>query len=774
MVQVAGRPLDSPDEGRQLIRREYQIGGTVQGVGFRPFVYRLAAEHGLSGWVLNSERGVTVQVEGPACKVDAFQAALTGNPPPLAVIASVRIADLPATFQPGFSIIQSKSGDSRTANVPADSALCADCRREVLDPSDRRYRYPFTNCTNCGPRFTIVRDIPYDRPQTTMAGFPMCPACGQEYHDPLDRRFHAQPNACPVCGPAARLVDRAGKEIPGPGDAVAQAGQLLRWGLIVAVKGLGGFHLACDAANSAAVAALRERKRRPHRPLAMMARDLETVRRICQITPEEEQLLQSPAAPIVLLEMRQGAPLAPEVAPGLDQIGVMLPYTPLHLLLMAAGPDVLVMTSGNPSGLPLSIDEDDALARLGDIADAFLIHNRPIHTPCDDSVMAISGGAPFFLRRSRGYVPAPVWIAPEPGAPAVLGIGGDMKNAFCLLKGDKAVFSQHLGDMETEEARANWRRALDHLVRLTGIEPVLIGYDMHPGYHSGAVARERAAEAHVQVQHHHAHLAACMAENRLEDRAIGFVLDGTGYGTDGAIWGFEVLAGDFAGFERIAHLAYSLLPGSEAAIRHPVQAAAGLVGAHLGDVGLMRMAPLLDREGLRQLETAQGLMRSRFNCPQVGSAGRLFDAVSALLGICRRQTYEGQAAIELGAWAVPGPAYPVSITDSGELTVAPFLWPLLQDAVSGLDPRALAGRFLATVVEMAVLGARRAREQTGLRTVCLSGGTFQSALLLREISQRLVSEGFAVYRHQRVPPGDGGIALGQAVVARRRWQSGCV
>jgi len=761
MVQLAGGP-------RQTVRRELLIGGTVQGVGFRPFVYRLATGHGLTGWVLNSERGVTVEVEGPAAAVAAFEADLTTMSPPLAVIARVEAADREPAGYTRFEIIQSKSGETRTADVPADSAICADCRREVLDPGNRRYRYPFINCTNCGPRFTLVKNIPYDRPQTTMAAFALCPACGREYYDPLDRRFHAQPNACPECGPAARLVDRAGRSVPGPGDAVCNAAQLLRWGMIVAVKGLGGFHLACDATNPAALAALRERKRRPHRPLAVMARDLSLVRRICRVSPEEEALLSSPAAPIVLLTLLPGAAVAPEVAPGLDQLGVMLPYTPLHLLLMQEGPELLVMTSGNPSGLPLAIDEDDALTRLGQIADAFLIHNRPIHVACDDSVVAAGAGAPFFLRRSRGYVPAPVRVPGETGAPAVLGIGGDMKNAFCLLDGTRAVLSQHLGDLETEEARENWRRAVAHLTDLTGIQPALAACDLHPGYHSARMSV--AGLPKVTVQHHHAHLAACMAENGLDGPNIGLVLDGTGYGTDGAIWGFEVLVGDYAGFERLAHLSYSLLPGSEAAIRHPVQAAAGLVGAHLGDVGLVRMGPLLDREGLQQLEAARSLMRARFNCPQVGSAGRLFDSVSALLGICRRQTYEGQAAVEMGARARPGAAYPVQLTDHGELLVAPFLRPLLQDALRGEDPGLVAGRFLATVAEMAVLGARRAREVTGLHSVCLSGGTFQSAWLLRATMERLVAEGFRVFRHRAVPPGDGGIALGQAMVARRRCQ----
>lgn len=767
MVQLAGGPRERTDGHARIVRRELQIGGTVQGVGFRPFVYRLATEHGLAGWVLNCERGVILEVEGPQAEVAAFQAELLNNPPPLAAIGAVEVFERePAGYQT-FEIVGSKNGDARTADVPPDAAMCPDCRREVLDPANRRHRYPFTNCTNCGPRFTIVKDIPYDRPQTTMAGFPMCPTCGREYHDPLDRRFHAQPNACPDCGPAARLVDRAGKELPGPGDWLAKASQLLRWGMIVAVKGLGGFHLACDATNAESVATLRERKRRPARPFAVMARDMAVVRRYCRVSAEEEQLLTSPAAPIVLLELLPNAPVALDVAPGLDRLGVMLPYTPLHILLMNEGPELLVMTSGNPSGLPLCIENDEALRRLGQIADAFLLHNRPIYVPCDDSVMQVSGGAPFFLRRSRGFVPAPA-KAPLTAAPAALGIGGDMKNAFCLLDGEKAVFSQHLGDMETEEGRAGFRRALDHLTRLTGIAPAVVGYDLHPAYHTGGLAREVAAQAHVLVQHHHAHLAACMAENLYDGRALGLVLDGTGFGLDGAIWGFEVLAGDYKDFERIAHLAYSYLPGGEAAIRHPMQAAVGLVGAHLSGAYLDWLGP--DKE----VETARSLMRARINCPQVGSAGRLFDAVAALTGICRRQTYEGQAAIELGAFAQMGSPYPTALADDGRLLIAPFLEPLLADVRRGLDGRPVAGRFLATVVEMCVLGARRGREATGLADICLTGGTFQSGWLVQAVASRLAAEGFRVMRHRAVPPGDGGIALGQAMVARRRWMDGCV
>jgi hydrogenase maturation protein HypF len=756
-----------------LIRRRLRVGGIVQGVGFRPRVFQLAAACGLAGWVLNNEQGVMIEVEGPAAGVETFQHDLIAHPPPMAMITTLAVEDLPPAGYTEFRIEHSQRGAERTAGVPADSALCADCRQDVLEPGNRRFGYAFTNCTNCGPRFTIVQDIPYDRPKTTMAAFPMCPACDDEYHNPLDRRFHAQPDACPVCGPHACMVDAAGREMAGATAWRDRAAEMLRWGLTLAVKGLGGFHLACDAGNSAAVQSLRERKHRPHRPFAIMVRDMETVRRICSVSPGEEQLLTSPAAPIVLLERLRTPLVCDGVAPGLDRLGVMLPYTPLHLLLMEQAPPVLVMTSGNPTGLPLCIDNDEARLRLGQIADGFLVHNRPIHIPCDDSVMLEVDGEPLFLRRSRGYVPREVRVraaASGSKAPAVVGIGGDMKNVFCLLQGQRAVFSQHLGDQKPEESRANSRRALDHLQRLTGISPTVVAYDMHPGYYSSRQARALPADLHVPVQHHHAHLAACMADNGLEGEAIGLILDGTGYGTDGAIWGFEVLAGGYREFRRVAHLAYAPLPGGEGAIRYPLMAAAGLIWQYFGENGL-------DRAGIRapEWEVARGLLKTGINCPPAGSAGRLFDAVSALMGICRLQTYEGQAPIELGAAAddCTGGPYPFQL-DGGELYLGLMLDEILTDLERGVERGEIAGRFLGTVVAMAVAGARQARLETGLNDVCLGGGTFQSAWLLHRVSESLAAEGFTVHRPRNVPPGDGGIALGQALIARERWEERCV
>lgn len=767
---------DRADRSQKIIRRRLQVEGIVQGVGFRPFVYNLAVRLGLSGWVYNSEQGVVIEVEGPPAQVEAFQRTVAEHPPALATVTRVTGTEIPPQGEQGFRIRASQRGQERRTTVPADAATCADCRRELLDPHNRRYRYPFTNCTNCGPRFTIIRDIPYDRPFTTMAGFPMCPECLREYTDPADRRFHAQPNACPVCGPAVQVVTADGQRLAGPDDWLTYAAGLLRAGAILAVKGLGGFHLACDACNQEAVQRLRTRKHREHRPFALMARDLETIRKVCVLTPEEEAVLQSPAAPIVLLQrLEQPAlPVAPAVAPGLDTIGIMLPYTPLHILLLQEGPPLVVMTSGNPSGLPLCTQEEEAFRELKDIADAFVIHNRPIHVPCDDSVLQVVDGETAFIRRSRGYVPRSVTV-PDTGSPvAVLGVGGDLKNTFCLLEGSRAVFSQHLGDLGYQEGQENYLRALDHLQRLTEIRPTVVAHDMHPGYHSVRLARQLPAELRVPVQHHHAHLASCMAENGLTEEAIGLILDGTGYGLDGAIWGFEVLAGGYDGFRRIAHLAYSPLPGSEAAIRRPLMTAAGMIWRHVGAEGLRRLAALHPDHG-QEITVAHRLLEAGFNCPPAGTAGRLFDAVSALLGICRLQTYEGQAAMELGA-AAPrevGKPYPFTLKD-GVIDPGPLLDGLLADRAAGRDPAELAGRFLATVLSMLVAAARQAREETGLTAVCLSGGTFHSAWLRHAAIDRLTAEGFRVYRHHQLPTGDGGIALGQAMVARRRWQQSCV
>jgi hydrogenase maturation protein HypF len=628
-------------------RRHLRVTGVVQGVGFRPFVYGLARRLNLAGRVGNDSRGVFIELEGPAVALDAFYTDLIGNPPPLAHIVDVAVTGAPARGDTDFVIVESEAQAGAHTLVSPDLAVCDDCLRELFDPADRRFRYPFINCTHCGPRFTIIRDIPYDRPLTTMAGFRLCPACEREYRDPLDRRFHAQPIACPTCGPRLQFVVRSGDAWRGlSGDPVREAQALLGQGAVVAVKGLGGYHLACDAASNPALNVLRERKGRVDKPLAVMARDLAAARAIAEIDAEEQALLESRERPIVLLRAAQGSPLSSLVAPGNDSIGVMLPYTPLHHLLLAdPAPPVLVMTSANFSNEPIIKDDDIALEQLPALADAILLHDRPIHVHCDDSVVRVFEGRESPIRRSRGYAPFPVRLPFD--ARPTLAVGGELKATFCLARGDEAFMSQHIGDMENLETEQAFERALDHLSGLFRITPEVVVADLHPGYLATQWAERRYGSAVIKVQHHHAHIASVMAENGVApgERVIGFSFDGTGYGVDGAIWGGEVLVADYAGFERAAHLAYVPLPGGDAAVKHPARTAlAYLWAAGLPwDPALAPVAALSDVErGVlkRQLETG-------FQTVPCSSFGRLFDAVAALAGVRQSVSYEAQAAIEL-------------------------------------------------------------------------------------------------------------------------------
>ena len=788
MADPAGRK-----EG--LARYRVKITGTVQGVGFRPYVYQLARHYRLGGWVRNSSRGVVMEVEGPPEAVNSFLQELAARPPRLAKIASMAREPLPPAGYKTFEIVDSREGREREALVPPDVALCEDCRREVLDPADRHYRYPFTNCTNCGPRYTVIRDLPYDRHRTSMAVFDLCPDCSREYHDPGDRRFHAQPVACPRCGPRVWLADRDGRELAG--DWVEEFRRLILDGYIVALKGLGGFHLACDARQGAAVGKLRERKGRPAKPFAVMARDLDVVRRYCRLGPEEERLLASPEAPIVILERHLGGhPTAPELpaelAPGLRTLGMMLPYTPLHLLLFGPGVDLLVMTSGNVSELPLVKDNRAALAELGPIADYFLLHDREIVNRCDDSLVRVVGGEIHPYRRSRGYIPRPLEVPlPAAGAlqgpgasiprgaasssPCVLGIGGEMKNAFCLLAagpggGGQAFMSPHVGELDSVEGLRNLGEILGNLCRFLRLEPVVVAYDQHPGYQSAALARRLPARHHVPVQHHHAHLASCLAENGLTGPAIGIVADGTGYGTDGAVWGFEVLVGEYRGFKREYHLAYLPLPGGEAAVRQPWQMAVGYLYRYLGEEGLQVAASLFPgRE--RAIRVVARLVDTGFNSPLTSSCGRWFDAVSAMLGVCLENTYEGQAAAELGdlvdtGGVAPGMqgSYPFSFRGE-EIYPGPAMAALVGDLRGGVPRGVIAARFHNTVAGMMVEAACRVREREGLDRVALSGGVFQNPYLYTRVRDELTGRGFQVYGHRGVPANDGGLALGQAMVA---------
>jgi hydrogenase maturation protein HypF len=755
-VQVDGR-----------VRNEVRVEGIVQGVGFRPFVHQLAGRLGLAGLVGNDARGVFVEVEGTPAAVASFLRALRLEAPPLALVERVTARPLPLKGGDGFTIAPSAPGGERQALVSPDTAACDDCLRELQDPADRRYRYPFVNCTNCGPRFTIVRDVPYDRPNTTMAGFAMCADCAREYHDPADRRFHAQPVCCPACGPALRLLGRDGRALDG--EPLRAAASLLLDGRVVAVKGLGGYHLAADAASEPAVAALRARKHREDKPFAVMVADLEAAGRLCAVDPVEAAMLAGPRRPIVLLRRRAGAPLAAPVAPGNRFVGLMLPYTPLHHLLLAEVGRPLVLTSGNLSDEPIAYQDGDALERLGGIAEAFLLHDRPIHVRADDSVVRAFAGRELPIRRSRGYAPQPLalpWPFPRP----VLACGAELKSTFCLAKGRHAFVSHHVGDLENYETLRSFTEGVEHFQRLFDVAPALVAHDLHPEYLSTKYALERHGAELVGVQHHHAHVAACLADNGETGPAIGVAFDGLGYGPDGTIWGGELLLADLAGFERAGHLAQVPLPGGAAAIREPWRMAA----AHL-DAAFPGGAPA----GLAVAERNSGrwdqvlaLARSGVQSPATSSAGRLFDAVAAILGVRDAVNYEGQAAIELEQLADPDEpgAYRAGLAGDRPLRVlgSDLVAAVVDDLLAGTDPAVVAARFHNGVAMAVVEACTALRERTRLATVALSGGVFQNLLLLGRVGAWLEERGFRVLTHSRVPPNDAGISLGQAVVAAAR------
>jgi hydrogenase maturation protein HypF len=756
------------------VRKEIRVSGIVQGVGFRPFVYRLATERRLAGNIRNTPAGVTIEIQGPEDRVAEFVSRLPQEAPALARITDLAVRELPPNGDRGFEILASRAGEAVHTLISPDVSLCDDCRRELFDPGDRRYRYPFINCTNCGPRFTIVRDIPYDRPRTSMAVFPMCPACRAEYDDPRDRRFHAQPNACWDCGPRLELWDAAGNPIE-TDDPVSAAAARLRAGDVVAVKGLGGFHLAADATKAEAVERLRERKHRVEKPFAVMAPDLEAAGRLCDADDLAREILASRQRPIVLLRARQPSPIAAAVAPRNLFLGVFLPYTPLHELLFDQGGfEALVMTSGNVSEEPIAIDNREAVRRLAGLADAFLVHNRDILLRCDDSVVRPLDGRLRQIRRSRGYVPVPVFLGEE--LPPILAVGGELKNTICLARGNQAFLSQHVGDLENLESYGFFREAVEHLERILEITPETIAYDLHPGYFSTKWALEQTGVRLVGVQHHHAHVAACMAENHLQGKVIGFSLDGTGYGTDGRIWGGEVLVADYAGFERAAHFAYVPLPGGAAAIREPWRMAVACLSRHFGRDFLDLPIPFVRSLDPAKVELVLRMMEREVNSPLTSSCGRLFDAVAALIGIRRQVNYEAQAAIELEMAALSSTdetAYPLALVSDpsgGEaerwiIDTRPLFEAILADLERGVDAGAIARRFHHGLARTFVELARRLRRRGSLHRVCLSGGTFQNAHLLERLRLLLLADGFEVFTHAEVPAGDGGLSLGQALVA---------
>jgi hydrogenase maturation protein HypF len=813
------------------------VTGVVQGVGFRPFVYGLAQRLAVRGWVRNTSAGVEIHAEGPREVLDAFTRDVREEAPPRAYVATLTRAAAPHEDHEGFIIVESAPDPDAYQLVSPDIATCADCLRELLDPDDRRCEYPFTNCTNCGPRFTIIEGLPYDRERTTMRHFPLCPACRKEYEDPTDRRFHAEPNACPVCGPRVSLVRRAGapgdvRSAPGPGEAVVElaagseadpaapirdAAELLRVGEILAVKGLGGFHLACDATDGEVVRRLKERKRRPDKPLAVMFRDLGALRAHCRVNAEEETLLASPEHPIVLLEWREigpngavgaelgdgtftGAergearrPVDPEVATGQRYLGAMLPYTPLHVLLLRAAGRPLVMTSGNLAEEPIVKGWEEA-DRLAHVADAYLLHDREIAARYDDSVALVRRGRPRLVRRSRGYAPFPVALPRK--LPQVLACGAELKNAFCATRDAYAFLSQHIGDLENLETLEHFESSIALYERMFRLEPEVVAYDLHPEYLATKYALTLPQDEKVAVQHHHAHVAARLVENGREDRVIGVALDGLGYGDDGTLWGGEVLVADLLGYERVAHLEALPLPGGALAIERPARTAAGWVYALLGDDGLARAArllrsraagrgpgdvdstpgaPFLSDEELavvaRQVQTGE-------NAPLTTSCGRLFDAVAALAAVRGTITYEGQAAIELEMTSRAG-AEPYPFAIEGEITLgddlarrppavvrlAPLLSAVMDDAEAGHEPGAIGSRLHATLAALTLELCRRTRAATGLSVAALTGGVFQNRLLADLCEEALEADGFEVLSGGLVPVNDGGVALGQAAVA---------
>jgi hydrogenase maturation protein HypF len=766
-------------------------------VGFRPFVYKQALRRGLAGCVLNDSTGVTIEIEGVPDALAGFRQALREEAPPLARIDTIVAEAMPPRGDTSFLIPHSRSGLERRALIAPDTATCDDCLRELFDPSDRRYRYPFINCTNCGPRFTIVQDVPYDRDKTTMRVFPMCPACQAEYDDPLDRRFHAQPNACPICGPSVSFErwlqeDERRKmkdERPASSfalrpssfaDPIVEAASHLAAGAVLAIKGLGGYHLACDTLHAGAVARLRQRKHREAKPFALMAPDLATARQLCHIGEDEAALLGSHRRPIVLLRQRADCPVAPAVALLHTTLGVMLPYTPLHQLLLRAfadiigpgRPAVLVMTSGNLSDEPIAYRDDDARTRLAPLADGMLTHNRPIHMRCDDSVtqMALSGATPHtatILRRSRGYAPEPIGLGFDCPVP-ILACGGHLKNTFCLAKGRQAFVSHHIGDLENLETLTSFREGIEHYQRLFDIDPEAVAYDMHPGYLATQHALDMKLPHAIGVQHHHAHIASVLAEHGLMGPVIGIAADGTGYGADGAIWGCEVLIAELLSFERVAHLAYVPLPGGEQAVRQPWRMAAVYLAQAYGEAFLDLDIPFVRRLDRARWQLLAQVVAKNINSPPASSLGRLFDAVAALLGLRDEVVYEGQAAIELEMLAEPDEyRYPFAIGAGRPaiLDVAPMVRAIVEDLRHSVSIARIAGRFHRAVAELLAATCLRVREQTSLTNVALSGGSFQNRLLLDQLLARLSELKFHVYINRSVPPNDGGLSFGQLAVA---------
>ncbi len=785
-----------------ITRRRLEVRGQVQGVGFRPFVYRLAVRQDLGGWVLNVTNGATIEVEGPPEALAAFERLLLDELPPLARITALHSREVPPLGETVFHIRQSCGEAGRRPEVTPDAATCSDCLRELFDPADRRHRYAFINCTNCGPRYSIIRDVPYDRPQTTMAVFRMCPDCQREYDDPSDRRFHAQPNACDLCGPQLRLVlsgraaptdaKQAAATISGD-EALQAAARMLRDGAVVAVKGIGGYHLACRADSEEVVRRLRERKLRDGKPLAIMVPDLAIARRLCHLTPTDEEALLSPAAPIVLASKADRELIAPSVAPGCADYGIMLPYAPVHYLLFRSGLGPLVMTSANLAGQPLTYRDDDALRELSDVADAFLLHNREIFRPIDDSVVQTFRGAAVPVRRARGYAPRPVLVATPPDSAArILALGGELKATVCLLSGSEAILSEHLGDLTRPETYRHYVQAIERLRQLFDFSPQVLACDMHPRYLSTEYARQLGLPT-VAVQHHHAHIASVQAEWGEAGPVIGLACDGTGFGTDHAVWGCELLLCERGEYRRLGHLEYCPLVGGDVAALETWRPAAAWLRAAYGQDWVERFRSLVAKQrhaqrveidadkllpGEQHLPALAKQIERGVNCPPTSSLGRVFDAAAFLLGLCYRNRHEAEAAMALEALAgqAPADAYPFELIndDAGRMhwSLRPTIRAMVEDCLSDTASSVVAARFHETITQMLATGARLAARQRSVRKVALSGGCFANRRLLTRLVETLEADGFTVLYHRCVPCGDGGLSLGQAWVAAWRLTEG--
>jgi len=753
-------------------RARYRFSGIVQGVGFRPFIYRLAKSTGLTGFVRNSTGGVVVEVEGSDQAIETFITRVRQETPPLAEIYEITYSEVPVQGGGDFAIMESATSGKPDVQISPDIATCDECLSELFDPSDRRYNYPFINCTNCGPRLTIIKDIPYDRKRTSMSVFPLCSLCAREYEDPANRRFHAEPNACPVCGPKLMLLDETGRPIKTK-EPLLETIARIKAGNILAIKGLGGFHLCVDAANDEALRLLRSRKYREEKPLAIMVKDIEHARAIAEVSEEERQLLLSPSRPIVLLAAKRDSPVSPLVAPDMGTLGIMLSYTPLHHLLLRNDFTALVMTSANQTDEPICIDNDEAVSRLAGIADAFLVHNREILVRCDDSVAMVARSGPYLTRRSRGYAPRPVLL--KDALPDVMALGPHLKATICIVKGGFAYMSPHIGDLETPQARDFLHETIDRMQHIAQCRPDIIACDLHPRYYSTRVAAMFGAREVVKTQHHHAHIVSCMAENRITGRVIGLSMDGTGYGEDGRIWGGEFLIADEAVYERAGHLKYLPLLGGEAAIRQPWRFGVSLLKEIYEDqwtdvASLLGIVP----QGF-SYENLSRIMDAGINSPLTSSLGRVFDGVAAILDLKRSVSFEGQAAMNLEAAARPGcgDILPFHIANEGEMSILdllPAVRALVEGCLAGMDLEGLASSFHATLIASFTDMAELLRDRTGIDRVALSGGCFQNRILLEGCAEELECNGFEVFTHRRIPTNDGGVALGQAVIAGTRMQ----